>query len=77
MAAKGVDLNGVVEESTRRNIFRREIERAIGDGTGDFDADFMLEKARAFVCVKSRGRGVPGAGAPPRRPCLTASNRAC
>lgn len=44
MHEKGVSLEGMVEESTRRNMFRRELERRINDGTGDLDPAYLLEK---------------------------------
>lgn len=44
VTGKGGSIDGLVEEVTRRNIYRREFERALGDGTGEFNSAYMLQE---------------------------------
>uniref|UniRef100_A0A7S0S6E9 Uncharacterized protein n=1 Tax=Chlamydomonas leiostraca TaxID=1034604 RepID=A0A7S0S6E9_9CHLO len=51
---KGGSVEGLVEEVTRRNLFRKEFERKVSDGSGTFDADYMLHKLPAMLGLEER-----------------------
>lgn len=40
----GGSIEDMVDEVTRRNIYRKEIERSITDGSGELNANFILKK---------------------------------
>lgn len=48
---KGGSIEGVVEEVTRRNLFRREFEKAINDGTGELDAAYLTDKVPKMLAL--------------------------
>jgi len=50
----GGSVDGLVEESTRRNLFRREFERAIGDDQGTLDKQYMLHTLPAMLSLDER-----------------------
>lgn len=47
-----------MEEVTRRNLFRREFERRVSDGTGAFDAEYMLKKVPEMLGLEERKVGL-------------------
>lgn len=47
-------VESTVEEGTRRNIFRRELEKRIADGSGDLDAEWMLKKVPEVLALPQR-----------------------
>eukprot|EP00798_Chlamydomonas_sp_ICE-L_P010243 gene10243-8160_t len=44
----------VMEEVTRRNLFRREFTHAVSDGTGNLDADYLLKKLPEILDLPPR-----------------------
>jgi uncharacterized tellurite resistance protein B-like protein len=51
---KGGSIEGLVEEVTRRNIFRKELERKVTDGSGDLDSEFILNKLPKVLSLDER-----------------------
>ena len=51
---KGGSIDGLVEETTRRNIFRKELERKVTDGSGDLDAEFLIQKLPKILLLDDR-----------------------
>mmetsp|Transcript_30974 Transcript_30974/g.68639 ORF Transcript_30974/g.68639 Transcript_30974/m.68639 type:complete len:1037 (+) Transcript_30974:146-3256(+) len=54
VTSQGGSIEGLVEEVTRRNIFRKELERRVTDGSGDLDADFVLKKLPEVLVLEQR-----------------------
>jgi hypothetical protein len=46
---EGVDVSKMLEEQQRRSLWRRAMEKALGNGKGDFDAEVMVgQMPKAF-----------------------------
>ncbi|GFH06038.1 uncharacterized protein HaLaN_00599, partial [Haematococcus lacustris] len=54
LAKSGGDVIDTVEEATRRALFRREFEKRVSDGTGDFDAQFVLKELPALLGLEDK-----------------------
>ncbi len=54
MTRRGGTVEGLVEEVTRRNLYRKEFERAISDGTGNLDAAYLLEELPRILALEER-----------------------
>jgi len=51
---EGIDLKEALEESTRRVLLRRELDKRLGDGKAKFNAKLLLEelpKVRWGLCA--------------------------
>lgn len=48
----GGSIKGMAEEPRRRTIFRKELNRALLDGTGSLDPEFMLKKLPAMLMLE-------------------------
>lgn len=54
MSRNNIPTEGLVEEATRRNMFRKEIETKVTDGTGDFDASYLLGELPKALALDQR-----------------------
>lgn len=54
MHKAGLSVEGLVEDVTRRNMFRKEVEKKLNDGTGDFDSRYLLEELPKVLGVEQR-----------------------
>lgn len=50
----GGSIDGQIEEVTRRNIFRKELQNKISDGSGDLDADFIIQQLPKMLSLEER-----------------------
>jgi len=51
LAKEGVDVQKMLEEPARRGLLRRELDRRLSDGRGDFDPAFLLGQLPAALGV--------------------------
>lgn len=54
LSKSGANVETMVEEVTRRNIFRREFERAVTDGQGDLSPDYILKQLPQTLALESK-----------------------
>eukprot|EP00798_Chlamydomonas_sp_ICE-L_P014703 gene14703-20743_t len=50
----GGNVENVMEETSRRNLFRKELERGISDGTGELQSEYILEKLPRVLVLDKR-----------------------
>lgn len=54
LADAGIDVEQTCPESVRSNLFRRELEKRVGDGTGNFDVKATLEDLPAKMKLERK-----------------------
>lgn len=50
----GGSIDGIVEESTRRVLFRKEFEKAVTDGLGEFDKEYLLHQLPKMLDLEEK-----------------------
>ena len=54
LSANGADFEAVVGEEMRMGLYRKEVERQLTSGSGDFDAARLLERAPATLKLDAK-----------------------
>jgi hypothetical protein len=54
VTAAGGSVEGLMEEPSRRNLFRRELERLLADGSGELDAGYVLGELPRMLQLEER-----------------------